>query len=74
MINVNYSKNKDKLTLEFTEKGWEVWIAICFFKNIYRLRWTLDFTDRDRGFIEDIQKPFNLAGRISFYLLFRLKE
>lgn len=59
-IEIKYKK--DELVIKFTDTDWEVWKAICLFKNLYRGRWENQLTDRDRGFIDDIYSKMEKSG------------
>jgi len=59
-IDIKYEK--EKLTIGFTDSGWEVWQAKMLFRQLYLSRWQLRITDRDRGFIEDIYRKMVEAG------------
>lgn len=60
MLDIQYKK--DKLTIECTEEGWEVWKMICLIKGLHNIRWETQFTDRDRGFIEEVYGRMKDAG------------
>ena len=53
---------KNELKLIFTDEHWEVWKSVMLFRNLYRIRYDLNITDRDRGTIEEVYSEMKEAG------------